>query len=134
MRRLAVKNSARPQAVAAIASGASGLGPSRSIDQAQRLADRLADPADREQQDRAGDGDEDVVEAGDEAEMLFVDCGRGPLLSTKVRSDAAASALSAPAATASSRSFWLYMDNILPDARRVAQVYYCVNTAGGASG
>ena len=30
-------------------------------------ADRLADPADREQQDRRGDADEDVVEAGDAA-------------------------------------------------------------------
>ena len=73
MRRLAVKNSARPQAVAATASGASGPGPSPSISQAERLADRLADPADREQQDRGGDRDEDVVEAGEQPELLLVD-------------------------------------------------------------
>ena len=81
MRRLAVKKSARPHAVAATAAGASGLGPPRSprsvTIRPRGLADRLANPADREQQDDAGDRDEDVVEAGDEAELLFVDrrCG-----------------------------------------------------------
>ena len=41
------------------------------------LANALADPADREQQDRRGDRDENVVEAGDEPELLFIrDGGR----------------------------------------------------------
>ena len=109
---------ARPQAVAATTSGASGRRAVDIDDQADALADRLADPADREQQDRGGDRDENVVEAGDQPEIA----PRRPRASarwpsTKARSDAAASALSAPDATASSRSFWLYMDNILPDAR-----------------
>jgi hypothetical protein len=43
----------------------------------------LADPADREQQDGAGDRHEDVVEAGDEAEILLVDRGRCPLVIDK---------------------------------------------------
>ena len=76
MRRRAVKNKARPQAVAAIAAGARKLGPSRPSSlttRPMRLADRLRDPADCEQQDQAGDRDEDVVEAGDEAKLLFVD-------------------------------------------------------------
>ena len=55
--------------------------------------------------------------------------GRARCVSTNPRSAAAESALIAPAATASSRSFWLYMDFNLPVRPRVAQVCYCVNTA-----
>ena len=39
----------------------------------------MADESDREQQDRRGDRDEDVVEAGDQAELLLVDRGRRAL-------------------------------------------------------
>ena len=74
IRRLAVKNRASAQAVAATSSGPRKDGPSLD-DEPVRLADPLADPADREQQDRGGDRDEDVVEAGDEPEILFVDRG-----------------------------------------------------------
>jgi hypothetical protein len=45
----------------------------RAEDKTKRGADRLADPADREQQDRAGDRDEDVVEAVDQPKLFFVD-------------------------------------------------------------
>ncbi len=38
----------------------------------------MADPAHREQQDRAGDRDEDVVEAGQQPEMLLVHHRRLP--------------------------------------------------------
>ena len=74
MRRLAVKNSARPQAVAATNSGASEA---RAVSMRRSIRPvawpmRLADPADREQQDRRGDRDENVVEAGDQPELLFV--------------------------------------------------------------
>src|SRR6185369_4161956 len=48
-------------------------------EEAGRLPDRLADPADGEQQDRRGDRDENVVEAGDEPELLFVRNGRRAL-------------------------------------------------------
>ena len=75
MRRLAVKNSAKPQDVAAMASGARKLGPTArhvADHEAGGLADALADPADREEQDRGGDRDEDVVEAGEKPELLFV--------------------------------------------------------------
>ena len=48
-------------------------------DETHRLADRLADPAHREQQDGRSDGDENIVEAGDQAKMFFVDAGQGPL-------------------------------------------------------
>ena len=41
-------------------------------DEPGRLADALTDPADREQQDRRGNRDEDVVEAGDEPELFLV--------------------------------------------------------------
>ena len=38
---------------------------------------RLANPADREQQDRRGDRNENIVEAGDQPELFFVgDRGR----------------------------------------------------------
>ena len=78
--------------------------------QAGPLADPLADEADREQQDRRGNRDEDVVEAGDEPELLFVLGRQSALMLRCARASAvAASALSAPAATASSISFWLYI-------------------------
>ena len=73
--------------------------------QADRLADRLADPADREQQDRGGDRDENVVEAGEQPEMLFVDGRRraaGVRNAAKRRRGFGAER---PAATASSSSF-----------------------------
>ncbi len=41
-------------------------------DQPGRLADRLTDPADREQQDRGGDRNENVVESGQQPELLLV--------------------------------------------------------------
>ena len=43
------------------------------------LADPLADPADGNQQDDCSDGYEDVVEPGDQPELLFIDCGRRTL-------------------------------------------------------
>ena len=41
-------------------------------DQAGGLADALADPTDREEQDRRRNGNENVVEAGEKPELLFV--------------------------------------------------------------
>src|SRR5204863_6928522 len=49
-------------------------------DETHRLADRLADPANREQQDRRGDRDENVIESGDQSKLLFIDRGRSALL------------------------------------------------------
>jgi hypothetical protein len=64
IRRLAVKNSASPQAVAATNSGASGQG--RHGRQPARLTGQsITDPADREQQDRGGNR-LNVVEAADQ--------------------------------------------------------------------
>ena len=105
----------------------------RAVDvdgQAGRLADPLADPAEREQQDRRGDRDENVVEAGDAAgiaprrRMLVV-----RWRSTCARSASAASALITPAATASSSSCWLYMPVPPVVGGRISSVYYSVNTA-----
>ena len=41
-------------------------------DQPERLADRLTDPADGEEQDRRRNGHEDVVEAGQQPELFLV--------------------------------------------------------------
>src|SRR6185295_14910397 len=46
----------------------------------RRLTEPLADPANREQQDRGGDRDEYVIEAGDEPELLFIGNGNRALL------------------------------------------------------
>ena len=48
-------------------------------DEANRLARRLADPADRKQQDGAGDRDENIVEAVDQSKLFFVGGRAGAL-------------------------------------------------------
>ena len=70
----------------------------------------MADPADRDEQDRRGDRDEDVVEAGEQPEMLLVD-RRRMLPGRDEIAEAArpASGVSTPPATAASRSLSLYM-------------------------
>ena len=89
-------------------------GPIAVDGRAGALADPLADEPDREQQDRGGDRHENVVEAGDEPELLLVRSRQAPLPFDKGAQCAVAeSALIAPAATASSISFWLYM-SVLP--------------------
>ena len=44
----------------------------------------VAEPADRDEQDDAGDGDEYVVEAGQEAETFFINHGAGAQLSDMI--------------------------------------------------
>ena len=41
-------------------------------EEAGRLADALTDPTDRKQEDRRCDRDENIVEAGNQPELLFV--------------------------------------------------------------
>ena len=109
MRRFRVKNSARPQAVAA--TSRPGTDPAVMIDMRASI---IADHRHRGEQDGRRDADENVVEAGQKPEMLLVDDRHVPPRRDEIAEAAACSGVNAPPATAASRSLSLYMRAVPP--------------------